>query len=114
VENGTLAAGLTPVAGGGLRLRVASVIAALALIFAVFAMVQDRAEASPAGGAAAVAASVASAGGVGAAQIDVGGLFNQIVCHILFSIRNAFSGSFFGFVSAILNSLIVGFGCAPS
>lgn len=115
MNNGTLATGPALVADRSARLRVASVVAALALIFGMFVVVQGRAEASPGGGAAAVAASIASVGGVDAAQIDVGGLIRQIVCPILFSLRAAFASSpFFGFISGILNSLIVGFGCAPS
>ncbi len=114
VENATLVAGPMGVDGNSVRLRVASVIAALALVFAMFVLVQDRAEASPASGAA-VAASIAAVGGAGAAQIDVGALIRQIVCPILITLRNAFAGSpFFNFVAPILNGLIIGFGCAPS
>ena len=114
VENGTVTAGSMAAEPSSVRLRVASVIAALALMFAMFALVQDRAEASPAGGAA-VAASIVSFGGVDAAQIDVGALIRQIACPILISIRSTFAGSaFFGFITPTLNSLIIGFGCAPS
>ena len=115
MNSATLATGPALVANRRARLRVASVVAALALIFAMFVVLEGRAEASPGGGAAAVTASIASSRGVDAAQIDVGALIRQIVCPILFSLRTAFAGSpFFGFVSGILNSLIVGFGCAPS
>ncbi len=103
------------VAGGALvverstRLRVAAVIAALALLFAMFVLVQESLDAAPAG--AVVAASVASVGSGDAAQIN----FNQIFCAILISVRNAFANTpFAGFILPILNSLIAGFGCAPS
>jgi len=115
MENGTLMEGPVVAEASIVRLRVASVIAALALVFAMFVIVQDRAEASPASGGAAIAASIASFGGVDAAQIDVGALIRSIACPILIALRNAFSGSpFFSFVTPVLNSLIVGFGCAPS
>jgi hypothetical protein len=115
VENSTLAVGPAWAADRSVRLRVASVVAAVALIFAMFVLVQDRAEASPAGGGAAVAASIASLGGVDAAQIDVGALIRQIACPILISLRNTFSRTpFFAFVAPTLNALVVGFGCAPS
>ncbi len=91
-----------------LRLRAGAVIAALALLLAMFVVVQESLDAAPAG--AAVAASVAVGAGE-AAQID----FNQIICSILISVRNAFANTpFAGFVTPILNQLIQGFGCAPS
>jgi hypothetical protein len=110
MENGTLIAG--PVLGDGrsVRMRVSAVLAALALVLTMFVLVQQRADAAPAGGAA-VAASVASVGSVDAAQLN----FNQIICAALISLRNSFANSpFFGFVQAILNNFIAAFGCSPS
>jgi hypothetical protein len=90
----------------GVGLRIASVLAALALVLAMFVLVQDRADAA-AGGSSAVAASVVSGGD--AAQ------FNNIFCSILLSVRNAFAGTpFGGIVVAIINPLIAAFGCSPS
>lgn len=91
-----------------LRLRVAAVIAAFALTFAMLVLVQDRADASPTNGSVAAAVVVA---GAGAAQINIG----AIVCPTLLAIRNAFASTpFGGFVTPILNQLIIAFGCAPS
>jgi hypothetical protein len=111
MENATLAVGQEVVGGRSVGLRVSSVIAALALVFAMFVLVHDRADASPVGSSAAVAASVAAAVGVDNAQIN----FGQLICAILISVRSAFSGSpFFSFVVAALNPIIVAFGCSPS
>ena len=105
MENGTLVMADTH----SVRLRVSSVIVALALVFAASVLVQHRAEAAPgASGAVASALAVPSASAV-APQIGIGG---QFVCSILISIRAAFANSpFFAFIAAILNSLIIGFGC---
>ncbi len=109
MENGTLLAGSGVTGTRSTRLRLTSLLAALALVLAMFVLVQQPADASPATGS--VAAAVASVSGDDAAQID----FRQIVCPILLNIRNAFASSpFFSFVAGILNSLLVGFGCAPS
>ena len=108
MENTMAFAAGTTVHDRNLRLRVGAVIAAITLVFAMFALVQDRADAAP--NAAPAAASVASPSG-DAAQIN----FGQIFCSILISVRNAFANTpFGGFVTPILNSLIQGFGCAPS
>lgn len=110
MENGTLMAGAI-VGGRSTRMRVSAVLAALALVLTMFVLVQQRADAAPAGGAAVAAASVASVGAADAAQIN----FNQIICASLLSIRNSFANSpFFAFVAAIINQFIVAFGCAPS
>ncbi len=88
-----------------LWLRLAAVLAGVALLFALVVLVQDRADAAPAG--AAVTAVVVGPD----AQIN----FNQIFCAILLSIRNAFAGSpFFGFIAAAINALLIAFGCIPS
>ena len=89
-----------------LWLRLAAVLAGVALLFALVVLVQDRADATTAAGGA-VAAAVAGVD----AQIN----FNQIFCAILLSIRNAFAGSpFFGFIAAAINALLIAFGCIPS
>lgn len=109
MENGTLRAGPAVAGSRSTQLRLTSLLAALALVLAMFVLVQP-ADAAPATGS--VAASVALVGGDDAAQIiDI----RQIVCPILLAVRNAFAASpFFSFVAAIINSLLVGFGCAPS
>ena len=93
-------------------MRVASLVMAMLLASGTLLLVQQRADAAPAG--AAVAASIA--GGTGAtAQIDIGALIRSIVCPILIAVRNAFAGTpFFSFVQPILNQLLVFFGCTPS
>jgi predicted membrane protein len=92
------------------QLRLTSLLAALAIVLAMFVLVQQPADAAPATGS--VAAAVALVGGDDAAQIIN---FGQIVCPILFAVRNAFATSpFFSFIDAILGSLLRGFGCAPS
>ncbi len=90
--------------------RLGAVVAALAIVLAMFVVVQERADAAPqAAAAAAVAAAVG--GGAGAAQID----FRQFICPILIAIRNAFAASpFFAFIQAIINQLLAQFGCLPS
>lgn len=109
MENGTLLAAPGVTGNRSTQLRLTSLLAALTLVLAMFVLVQQPADASPATGS--VAASVALVGGDDAAQIDI----RQIVCPILLAVRNAFAASpFFSFVAAILNSLLVGFGCAPS
>jgi len=109
MENGTLLAGPGATGNRSTQMRLTSLLAALAIVLAMFVLVQERADAAPA--AASVAASVALVGGADAAQID----FRQIVCPILLAIRNAFAASpFFSFVVGILNTLLVRFGCAPS
>jgi hypothetical protein len=108
MSNGTM---VVPAGGAPtrtLRLRVAAVIAAFALTFAMLVLVQDRADASPASGSVAAAVVVS---GPGAAQLEIG----AITCPILLAVRAAFANSpFAGFVVPILNQLIVAFGCAPS
>lgn len=91
-----------------MRLRVSSLVVAFALVAAAMLLVQARAEAAPSG---APAAAAIAGPAVDAAQIS----FAAIVCPILISIRNAFSGSvFFSFIQPILNQLLVAFGCQPS
>ena len=94
------------------RLRVASLALAMLLAAGTLLLVQQRADAAPAG--AAVAASIAGGDSV-TAQIDIGNLIRSIVCPILVAVRNAFDDSpFFGFVEPILNQLLAFFGCTPS
>jgi hypothetical protein len=94
------------------RLKVSSVLIAFAVLAGSLLLIQQRADASPAG-AGPVAAVVAP--GVDAAQIDVGALIRSIVCPILFSVRDAFDdGPFGGFVTPILNNLLAAFGCTAS
>lgn len=93
------------------RLRVSSLIVALAIMAATLLVVQQRAEAAPVGAPAAAAIAAPALDGASAQIID----FAAIVCPILLAIRNAFADSpFFSFVEAILNQLLVAFGCAPS
>lgn len=110
MENGTLLAAPGVTGSRSTQLRLTSLLAALALVLAMFVLVQQPADASPVAGS--VAASVALVGGDDAAQIiDI----RQIVCPILLNIRNAFASSpFFSFVAGIISSILVGFGCAPS
>ena len=89
------------------RTRITAFIAAVLLVLAMFALVQ-QVDASPAGATVAAASIVA---GAEAAQLD----FRQLFCSILISIRNAFNRTpLAGFVTPILNSIIRAFGCAPS
>jgi hypothetical protein len=89
--------------GGSLRKRLATVLVAFALVAGSLLLVQQQASAAPA------PAVTAQIGG------DFGNFFQSIVCPILLSIRNAFSGGFFGdFVTPIINQFLVAFGCAPS
>ena len=107
MENGTLSLGPAFVGVQGTRTRITALIAAVLLVFAMFALVQ-HVDASPAGAAVASASVVA---GAEAAQLD----FRQLFCSILISIRNAFARTpLAGFVTPILNRIIVAFGCAPS
>lgn len=106
MDNGTLAVGAAFVGGSSLRRRVTALFAVLALVLAMFALIQHF-DASPAGASVAATASVDG----NAAQIDI----RQFVCPILISIRNAFANTFFGgFVTPILNAIIAAFGCSPS
>jgi hypothetical protein len=83
------------------------VIAALALVFAMFIMVQQPADAAPQSGAVASVALPA----IGApAQIN----FAQLICPILLQIRASFAGTpFFSFVQPIIDQLLAQFGCVP-
>ena len=101
--NGTLVMPAGNPATRTLKVRVGAVIAAFALVFAMLVLVQDRADAAPAARGP-VAAAVAP-------QINIA----AIVCPTLLAIRAAFANTpFGGFVTPILNNLIVAFGCAPS
>lgn len=96
------------IAGVSPRMRISSLIVALALALGAFVLVQHRAEAAP------VKAAVATAGvaAVGSqAQIDVGALIRSIVCPILLALRNGPLGSLIGFV---INPLLAAFGCTTS
>ncbi|MGI8806341.1 MAG: hypothetical protein ACR2KK_00520 [Acidimicrobiales bacterium] len=91
-------------------MRVLSVVTALALVFAVFALTQHRAEATPSNVTASIAGASAVSGG-DAAQIH----FGQIFCHTLLAIANAFKHSpFFAFVQAAIQPLLHHFHCVPS
>lgn len=93
----------------GTRLRLSSLLIAFAMLAGSLLLIQQRAEAAPAG--AGVVAAVAVPALDAPAQINIQG----IVCPILFSVRNAFaSGPFSGFVTPILNQLLVAFGCTAS
>jgi hypothetical protein len=107
MDSATLAVGPAFVGHHSTRTRLTALVAAVLLVLAMFVLVQ-QVDASPAGATVAAAASVVGADN---AQLN----FNQLFCSILISIRNAFAATpFAGFVTPILNSLIAGFGCAPS
>jgi len=92
--------------------RVASVIAAFALVFAAFALVEQRAEASPSVGAAVAAIAAPPAAAITAQVLPD---FASIFCPILIAVRNSFVNSpFFAFVVAAINPFLAAFGCAPS
>jgi hypothetical protein len=108
MNSGTLVMPAGDPATRTLKVRVGAVIAAFALMFAMLVLVQDRADAAPATGA--VAAAVVAPAATNA-QINIA----AIVCPTLLAIRAAFANTpFGGFVTPILNNLIVAFGCAPS
>lgn len=110
MENATLVVGPAFVGAQSRRTRVTAIVAAVLLVLGMFVLVQ-HVDASPAG--AAVAASVAASAAVGVDNAQIN--FNQLFCSILISVRNALASSpFGGFVTPILNSIIRGFGCAPS
>ena len=97
----------------GARLRVSSMLIAFAMLAGSLLLIQQRADAAPAGSGP--VAAVAVAGLDAAAQIDVGALIRSIVCPILFAVRDAFDdGPFGGFVTPILNNLLAAFGCTAS
>ena len=110
MDNATLAADTGPVTRGQSRLRVG--VVAIALVFASLVLMQQKADASPAGSAAvtSVSAAVAAPAAVGA-QIDVAALIRSIVCPILETLGRAFANFFGGIVLPIINSLRVAFGC---
>jgi len=90
-------------------LRRASLIAALAVILALFILVQEPADAAPAGVAVASVALPGIADGA-SAQIDIG----QIVCPILLELRASYADSpFFSFVLPVIDQLLAAFGCIP-
>ncbi len=107
MDNGTLVAAGPYLHSRRPGVRRASVIAALALVFAMFIMVQQPADAAPQSGAVASVALPA----IGApAQID----FAQLICPILLQIRASFAGTpFFSFVQPIIDQLLAQFGCVP-
>lgn len=97
----------------GTRLRVSSLLIAFAMLAGSLLLIQQRADAAPAG--AGPVAAVVAPGLDAAAQVDVGNFIRSIVCPILVSVRNAFaSGPFGGFVTPILNNLLAAFGCTAS
>ncbi len=109
MDNATLAVGYDQIAAHPFRLRITSVVAALALMFAMTVLVQHRAEAATAGATAVTASLVTAAAEV--AQID----FSQIFCSIILSIRASFARiPFFAFILPIFNQLLARFGCVVS
>lgn len=87
-------------------LKVASAVVALALVFTMTVLMQNRADAAPASQPVA-AASVAG----GSAQIN----FGQIFCAVLLQVRNAFENSpFFGFIQPVIDNLLAAFDCGVS
>lgn len=111
MDNTTLAVAAGYTEGRSFRLRVGSVLAALALLFAMVVLLQQRADAAPVAGAAAVAGASASVTDSASAQLN----FNQVFCAILLQIRAAFATSpFFSFIQPIIDQLLLRFGCAIS
>ena len=93
----------------GTRLRLSSLLIAFAMLAGSLLLVQQQADAAPAG--AGPVAAVAAPGLDAAAQINI----QAIVCPILFAVRDAFDdGPFGGFVTPILNQLLAAFGCTAS
>ncbi len=110
MDNATLLTAPDYTRGRTFGLRVASVVAALALVFAMVVLLQQRADAAPSAGAAAVAGATVGVAD-GSAQVN----FSQIVCPILLSIRAAFANSpFFSFIQPIIDQLLAQFGCVIS
>ena len=111
MESALLAVGPGGVAAGRLRLRVASVLAGLALVLAATVLIQRPAEAAVGGSTTAVAAAVAAVPSA-AAQIDVAALIRSVVCPILNQLAVVFGPNFFGgFVTPIIRQLQIAFGC---
>ena len=92
------------------RLRLSSFVVAFALVAGSLLLIQQRADAAPASSAVSAAVAGAALDGV---QAQLGN-FSSIVCAILLAVRSAFAGFFGGFVTPIIDSLLVAFGCAPS
>ena len=109
MHNGTLVEANHHIALRRPGLRRASLIAALAVILALFILVQEPADAAPERGAVASVALPGIADGV-SAQIDIG----QIVCPILLELRASYADSpFFSFVLPVIDQLLITFGCVP-
>ena len=97
----------------GTRLRVSSLLIAFAMLAGSLLLIQQRADAAPAG--AGPVAAVVAPGLDASAQINVNTFIQSIVCPILFAVRDAFDdGPFGGFVTPILNNLLAAFGCTAS
>ena len=93
----------------GTRLRLSSLLIAFAMLAGSLLLIQQRADAAPAGAGPVAAVAVPAHD---AAQIIN---IQAIVCPILFSVRDAFDdGPFGGFVTPILNQLLAAFGCTAS
>jgi hypothetical protein len=112
MDNAFLVADTGQVTGSRSRLRISSVLVALALVFATLVLVQHRADAAPAAAAVtSVAAAVALPSASSPAQIDVAALIRSIVCPILNSLNAAFANFFGGFILPIIRQLQIAFGC---
>jgi hypothetical protein len=112
MENALLAVGPGGVAAGRLRLRVASVLAGLALVLAATVLIQRPAEAAVGGSATSAVAAAVAAVPSAAAQIDVAALIRSIVCPILNQLAVVFGENFFGgIVLPIIRQLQIAFGC---
>ena len=98
----------------GTRLRVSSLLIAFAMLAGSLLLIQQRADAAPV--SSGPVAAVVAPGLDASAQIgDIGAFIRSIVCPILFSVRAAFAGGpFGGFVTPILDQLLVAFGCTAS
>ena len=99
----------------GTRLRVSSLLIAFAMLAGSLLLIQQRADAAPAGAGTVAAVALPALDAPAQINIDVGALIRSIVCPILFAVRDAFDdGPFGGFVTPILNNLLAAFGCTAS
>ena len=107
--------GVGVAAVGGTRMRVSAVLVAFLMVAGSLLLIQGAAQAAPAGAPAAAVVALPSIDGAQAQIGNIGNLFQTIVCPILLSVRNSFSGGpFAGFITPILNQLLAAFGCSAS
>ena len=107
MDNAALVAQRDPVTGRSFGLRVGSVLAALALVFTMVVLLQNRADAAPSVSAAVAGATVGDV----SAQIN----FSQIFCATLLAVRNAFLNSpFFAFIQPLIDQFLALFNCVIS